>query len=313
MKTKQIVAATMLLFVSAFTACKKDDDKAPELTKPVIEGIEIGLNNNEIGVIDQDFHFNADITAGDKIDVVEIKILQKTGETYSKTWSHTVTWTQYKGSKNTNVHKHFSIPTEAAEGKYDFIITVTDENGTKLEEKRNITIYAAGNIPVNPTASIFNIMVNDDNSFFYTKGSFKEAGSSLKKGDKFNSQITISGVKGSGKMYILLINKKHNHRPESIDQIDFTKAIVYDVFEHKDEANTFDFTNTPADFSTNPFTVRRWPDLTIGGTTDNNVPATPINGTKAWETGTYYYGVVYLNTTHNISFHKYIEIPLNMN
>lgn len=42
--------------------------------------------------------------------------------------------------KNATVHKHFDIPENAVEGKYDFTIIVNDENGTTLEEKRNITI-----------------------------------------------------------------------------------------------------------------------------------------------------------------------------
>lgn len=310
MNIRKASVGVMLLLVSAFTACKKDKEQQPGLTEPSIQNIEIGLNNNEIGIIGQDFHFNADVVAGDKIDVVEVKILQKSGETYASTWSHVVSWPQYKGAKNTNIHKHFDIPSTAAEGKYDFIITVTDENGTKLEEKRNITIYQAANVPVNPTASIFNLFVND--ARFYRNGNFITAGSSLNKNDKLNSQVTISGVKGSGKMYLLLINKKHNHRPESIDKIDFTKAIVYDVYEHKDEVNSFSFTNTPFDAATN-ISLRSWPDMIIGGANDNNVPASAITGAKAWESGTYYYGVVYLNTTYKIGFYKYIEVPVTIN
>lgn len=300
----------MLLFVSAFTACKKDEEPEQELAKPKIENVEIGLNNNEIGIINADFHLNADITAGDKINLVQVKIQQRSSETYSKTWSHEINWTQYKGAKNTNVHKHFTIPAEAPEGKYDFIIIVTDENGAKLEEKRNITIYAAANVPVNPSASIFNLFSNG--ARFYRNGNFITPGSSLNKGDKLNSQVTLSNVKGSGKMYLLLINKKHNHKPEAIDKIDFSKAIVYDIYEHKDVANSFFFTNTPFDATTNT-SIRSWPDMIIGNSTDNNIPATSINGAKAWETGTYYFGVVYLNTTYKIGFYQYIEVPVNMN
>ncbi|WP_443936796.1 DUF4625 domain-containing protein [Pedobacter sp. MW01-1-1] len=148
MKTTKILTLFLVVAIG-FTACKKDQSEA-ELAKPTIENIEIGLNNSEIGIIGQDFHFNADVIAGDKIDMVEVKILQKVGGTYSAPWSLTVTWPQYKGAKNTNIHKHFDIPSAAVEGEYDFIITIMDENGTKTEEKRKIRIWTKENLPVFP-------------------------------------------------------------------------------------------------------------------------------------------------------------------
>ncbi len=311
MKTNKVLLVA-LLFTTVFNACKKDNTEEMELSAPTISNLEIGLNNNEIGVIGQDFHFNADIIAGDKIELVQIKIQQRAGETYEKPWNYEVKWEQYKGSKNTTIHKHFDIPTDAVEGKYDFIITVTDQNSSKLELKNSITIYKAANVPVNPSASIFNLHANG--SRFYRNGKFITEGSKLKTGDRITSQVTISNVKGDGKMYILLINKKLNHRPESIDKIDFTKAIVYDVYEHKSWTNSASFTNTPADLTTNT-TIRDWPPMTIGSSTlDNNTPtANSINGIKTWETGTYYFGVVYLNTTYKIGYYQYIEVPIEIN
>jgi hypothetical protein len=308
MKSTKVVLA-ILLITGTFAACKKDKQD-PELAKPTVENIEVGLNNNEMGVIGSDFHLNADIIAGDKIDKVEIKILPKAGETYSKAWKHEIVWDQYKGAKNANVHKHFDIPKDAAEGKYDFLITIYDENGSQVEVKKSITIYLMANVPVNPKASIFNIFTNGEN--FYYDGKFSVEKAKLKKGDLLHSQVAINDVKGDGKMYILFINKKLNHRPESIDKIDFSKAIVYDVMEHKGWANPDFFTNSVFDPAT--FTItRNWPDMTIGGTKDNNIPSSPITGSKAWETGTYYYGVVYKNTTYNIGYFKYIEVAVEVN
>lgn len=301
----------VILVVIAFIACNKNNDEViPEAPQPSIENVEIGLNNNEIGIIAQDFHFNADITAGEKIDSIKIEIKQIAGETYLKAWAHTVVWTQYKGSRNTNVHKHFDMPADAAEGKYDFVITVTDENGSRLEHKRSITIYAAENVPVNPSASIFNLFVNG--ARFYRNGRFSTTDSVLNKNDKLNSQVTLSNIKGSGTMYLLLIHKKHNHRPEAIDKIDFSKVIVYDVYDHKDQSNSFSFSNTPFDATTN-LSIRNWPDMVIGGANDNNIPPGVITGSRAWESGAYYYGVVYFNTTYKIGFYKYIELAVEMN
>jgi len=310
MKTKTTLIA-LLLIAASFTACEKDDSDKPDLTIPTISNLEIGLNNNEIGVIGKDFHFNADVLVSGKIADIQVKILQRSGENYAKVWSHEIIWDQYKDAKNATVHKHFYIPTDAAEGKYDFLVLVTDQNGSKLEVKKSLSIYAEANVPVNPVASIFNIFRNDER--FYRNGNFITAGSTLAKGNKFVSQVTISGVKGDGKMYLLLINKKVNHRPESIDKIDFSKVVVYDVYEHKGWANTDHFSNSVFDLSTNT-SVRTFPSLAIGGVTDNNLPqANLINGVKAWESGTYYYGVVYQNTTYNMGYFQYIEVPVVIN
>jgi len=309
--TKKSSMLMLFLIAISFTACKKDSNDEPELQPPAIENLEIGLNNNETGVIGKDFHFNAEVLVSGKIENVQVKILPRSGEIYAKAWSHEITWDQYKDAKNATVHKHFYIPTDAVEGKYDFVIIVNDQNGSKLELKKSLTIYAEANVPVNPVASIFTIFKNDER--FYRNGNFINPGASLKKGDKFVSQVTISGVKGDGKMYLLLINKKLNHRPESIDKIDFSKVIVYDVYEHKGWANTDHFSNSVYDLSTNT-SIRTFPSLTIGAATDNNLPqANPVSGVKIWESGTYYYGVVYQNTSYNMGYFQYIEIPVVIN
>lgn len=139
MKTTKLILASFFAAI-AFTSCSNDDSEK-ELATPAIDKIEIGLGNNEKATIGADFHFNAEITAADKIKNVQVKIMQKSGETYSKVWSHEITWTQYADAKNATVHKHFDIPEDAAEGKYDFIIIVNDQNGSKLEVKKNLTIY----------------------------------------------------------------------------------------------------------------------------------------------------------------------------
>lgn len=309
MKTTRAIAA-VFLFVATFTACRKDSQPDPELAKPTIDNIEIGLGNNQIGVIGEDFHLNAEILAGDKIENVQVKILPRTGETYTKPWEFAITWDQYKDAKNATVHKHFDIPVDAVGGTYDFLIIVNDQNGTTLEERREIRIYSAENLPVNPTLLAMNVNVNG--SFFYYDGKFATEGAKLSKNDKFSSQATIDGVKGDGKMYLLLINKKLEHRPENIDQIDFEKAIVYDVYEHKDWGEGGSFSNAVFDMET--FTwIRKIPSLVIGTDKDNNAPQPGIiGGNKTWESGTYYFGVVYKNTTYNMSYFQYIEVPVDI-
>jgi hypothetical protein len=308
MKTTKILVALMLL-MAGFTACKKDKQVEPEKPVPTIQNIEVGLSNNEIGIIGRDFHLNAEILAGDKIETVHIKIQQKPGETYTKVWSHEIIYDQYKDAKNATVHKHFDIPADASEGKYDFLIIVNDQNGTKLEEKRSITIYKAENLPLDPAISLFNVSANG--GFFYRNAKFSKPGTKITKSHEFSSQVNLSGIKGDGMMYLLLINKKLNHRPESIEKIDFDKVIVYDVFEHKNIINVGGISNLVYDAATNT-RVRDTPRMTLGSLKDNNVPPSDISGIKAWETGDYYYGVVYKNTTYNMTLFQYIEVPIDL-
>ena len=310
MKTIKSTLSIFMMFMLLLTSCSKDDDPiVPELPKATVSNVEIGLGNNEIGVIGRDLHFNADILAGDKIDFVKVKIVQKKEEAYAGTWSFEIRWDQYKGAKNATVHKHFDIPEDAVEGKYDFLITVNDENGTSLEEKREINIYKVENLPVNLNLTIFSVSKNY--TFFYRDNKFIIENSTFSNKDILSGQATIDGISGDGKMYLLLINKKLNHKPESIDQIDFSKVIVYDVFEHQNLEKGKPFSNGVFDKET--FTwIKKIPDLVIGSELDNNSP-TPgaVNGVKKWESGTYHFGVVYKNTTYNMNLAEYIEFKID--
>ena len=138
MKTTKLILVS-LFAAMAFTSCSNDDSEEKQAI-PTIDKIELGLSNSGTATIGADFHFNAEVTAADKIENVQVKIVQKNTETYSKVWSHEITWTQYAGAKNATVHKHFDIPEDAVAGKYDFIIIVNDQNGSKLEVKKNLTI-----------------------------------------------------------------------------------------------------------------------------------------------------------------------------
>lgn len=291
----------------AVSSCEKDSPSEPTL--PAIENIEVGLGDNGIGIVGEDFHLEMDVIAGERIDVIQVRIEQRTDETYAKEWHHEITWEQYRGARNTNIHKHFDIPEDAPEGTYDFVIIVNDQNGATLEETRTLNIYLRENLPVDPQLFTFNINKNGD--FFYRNGEFSGL-DICRSGETIRSQTTISGVKDDGIMYMLLINKKLDHRPETIEGIDFSKAIVYDVYEHEGWAEVGDFSNFVFDMET--FTpVRTTPPLVIGAANDNNIPQpNPITGEKAWESGDYLFGVIYKNTTHNMSFFHYIDINIEI-
>ena len=313
MKSTKLITA-LLVLMAFFTACKKEKiDEIPESPKPTLENLELGLGNAGIGVIGEDFHFEGDILAVDKIDRVEVRMMQKAGETYSKTWKHEITWTQYKGKKNSNIHKHFNIPEDAAEGKYDLVVNVYDENGSMLEVKRDFEIFTRANLPVRPMMTGLHMQKNWMRFYDAHAHGDKYPTEQVKKGDTIQAQVNISFVKGDGKLYVLLVKKSSGYSPKTIEEIDLNKAVVLDVFEHKNEEKIYDFGNFIFDEQT--FTiVRDIPNLRIGAEKDNNA-AQPnaITGAKAWETGEYNMVVIYKNTTYNKTIYKTIPFQINYN
>ncbi|GGC63585.1 hypothetical protein GCM10011387_16510 [Pedobacter quisquiliarum] len=295
----------IFLFTSTFVACKKDKVEA-ELASPMIENLEIGSGNNGQGVIGRDFHLDMDVTAGNKINTVQVQIKQRSGNTYPKEWSFELTWMEFKGLKNTNVHKHFTIPEDAPIGTYDFIIKIDDENGSSKEEKHNITLVSAESLPVNP--EMYSLMLEKvDKGFVYilNRGFMLGDDKGYAKNEKLKAFVDVSKVKDQGIMYTLLIKKSAGHLPESVDKIDFSKVIVTDSREHTGLAAIETFTNYVGlpDFSPKEFS--------IGASLDNNIPAGRIDGEKAWANGEYFFGVVYTNKTHNMSAHYYIPLTIS--
>jgi hypothetical protein len=298
-----------LLFVFLFSifsfSCDRKDDVAPDVPAATLENIEIGSGGNGKGIIGRDFHFDMDVVAATRIADIQVLIKQKTGVTYSKDWSFEVTWEEFKGVKNTNVHKHFEIPQDAPEGNYDFIIRVKDENGSMKEEIRPVELINADKLPVLP--ELYSFMLQKKGKGFvyiFNRGYTDPSDKGYAKGDTLSAYVDIRHVKDDGVIYTLLIKKSGNHRPECVKDIDFSKVIVADVREHKGIKEVGVFTNYVGlpDFSPR--------DLVIGASSDNNIPsAGKIE--NAWTSGDYYFGIVYTNTTHNMSAHYYIDLKLS--
>jgi hypothetical protein len=313
-KNKQLIKPIMLLslLITVIMGCKKDEiiDQENEIAKAKLENIELGLGDAGIGIISQDFHFNADIIAGDRIDKVEVRMLQRTGEAYAKPWEYAIVWAQYRSLKNANIHKHFTIPKDAVEGKYDFLITVYDQNGSKLETKRNLALYQQENLPVDPMITQLNLTRNW-NFIFDIHGKPGIPTEKFQKGDTLSSQAGVSFVKDNGILYMLLIKKSANHNPKTVEEIDFNKAVVFDMYEHKNEKSVYSFSNFLAD-PNDPFvTLRNIPEFIIGAAHDNKLPIpNPISGVKAWESGEYNLVVIYKNTTHNKTTYKNIPFTI---
>ncbi|KQM69400.1 hypothetical protein ASE74_05215 [Pedobacter sp. Leaf216] len=294
---------TLLILLVVFaTSCKKE--KSPEITAPTATNIEIGTANNRQAIRGRDFHLNADVIAGDKIKSVEVKILQKAGQTYTANWKFELAWEQYNGVKNTNVHKHFTIPAEAPEGKYDFYFTVYDENGTKLEIKEDFTIIDATSIEVDP--KIGRDIFSRNGAMIYYMDTFVEQELILKKGDEFTAHAQVSGIKGDGILYTVLIKRKASYFPESIDKLDLNKTIVIAKVAHNglpsaSKVSTLKQING----------IYGGESIIIGAEKDGNEPnANPIVGEKAWESGQYNLVILYKNTTYNMSTYKSIPITI---
>lgn len=303
MNTKKIIIA-LLLFGTAFQACKKDKEAEPEKDIPTATNVEIGSGNKQ-ALRGRDFHFNADVVAASKIKDVQVKILQKSGEKYTASWKFELNWAEYNSAKNTNVHKHFTIPAEAPEGKYDFYFIVLDENGTKLEIKEDLNIIDPANIPVDPKFDRDYVFRND--VMIYSMNKFIEPELIVKKGDELKLHAQVNDVKGDGILYSVLIKKNANHNPENIDKLDLSKAIVVTKVEHTGLAAASKITTLKKING-----VYGGEAILIGADKDNNEPtANSINGEKAWESGKYNWVILYKNTTHNISAYKVIPITID--
>ncbi|WP_405414555.1 DUF4625 domain-containing protein [Maribacter sp. Asnod1-A12] len=299
------------------TSCNNNEEvEEIILIAPTVSEVEVGLFNNELGVVGEDFHFNAEFLAGDLLNLVTINIEQREGETYSTDWSFEMVWDKYQGLKNATMHQHFDIPAEAPKGIYDFIITVTDQNGTSSEEVRNIELIDAADFPeVNPHVEVFGvdkINVEGTGGFnnFYNNGEFRNPEETFFGVDEsIWSSLQIGEIKGDGILYGLLIKKSLNHKPETLEAIDFSKVIVTEVKEHTGFEEVRTFSNS---FNTNFNNHYMYGvPLKIGATEDNNFPeTTTITGDLAWENGTYYYGVVYYNFTYLKSAFQYIEFDI---
>ncbi len=122
------------------------------------------------------------------------------------------------------------------------------------------------------------------------------------KGDTLTSYIDIQHVKDDGVLYLLLIDKSLNYRPESANNLDFSKVIVADKLEHKGLTETKTFSNYGKQFAQK--------ELVIGSAQDNNSPQ-GNNLSKSWKNGDYLLAVIYTNSTNNLSVFHYVDCAID--
>ncbi|SOD13295.1 DUF4625 domain-containing protein [Pedobacter xixiisoli] len=297
---KNYLIINFLLLAGTFSACKKDNQEI-EIANPTLSNVEIGYANNKRAIRGRDFHLNADVIAGTKITTVEVKILQKTNQKYTDNWKLELTWEEFKGSKNTNVHKHFTIPKEAPEGTYDFLFIVNDENGSRLELKEDFIIIDAANMAVDPIVD--RDIFSRNETMIYYMNTFVENPLLFNKNDLFTAGAQIKQIQGDGILYTALIKRKLNYFPETVSQLDFTKCIIISKVEHKglgpaSSVSTLNKINGVWGGNT----------ITIGAEKDG--VGNSISGVKAWESGQYNLVILYHNSTYNVSTYKSIPITI---
>jgi hypothetical protein len=297
-RLKQIIL--LFLFTSILAACDEHNDPIP--AGPTADNIEIGYSNNKQAIRGRDFHLNADVIAGDKISSVMVKILQKSSATYSADWKMELVWEEFKGVKNTNVHKHFTIPAEAPEGTYDFLLIVKDENGTKLEIKEDLVIIDVANMPVDPYVDRDIFSRND--TMIYYMNTFVENPLVFKKGDKFTARTQVKQIQGDGVLYTALVKRKLSYFPETVSQLDMSKAIIVAKTQHTGLAPASSVSTLK-----NVNGVWGGDDITIGDSKD--VLGNDISGDKAWESGQYNLVILYHNTSYNVSTFKSIPVTIS--
>lgn len=289
-----------ILLTGLLISCKKEAQDSA-INKPGAENVEIGYSNNKQAIRGRDFHLNADVLAGDRIASVQIKILPKDGQRYIAPWKMEISWDEFNGLKNANVHKHFTIPAEAPEGIYDFFFIVQDANGTTLELKADFQIMDAANMPVDPIVDR-DIFSRNENMIYYMD-KYLENPLVFKRGDKFTARAQIKQIQGDGILYTALIKRKLNYFPETVDKLDLNKAIVISKVEHKNlgpasKVNTYQLRNG----------VLTGDDIIIGAEKDGL--GSQITADRQWESGLYHLVILYNNTSFNRSTFKSIPVTI---
>lgn len=132
-----------LLLVALTASVLVSCEKADELNPPRVLHLELGSGDKGMALVGADLHVELDVEAGDRIDLITVGIVQRSDDSYSHTWQYEEIWDKFRGTRNTHVHEHIDIPYNAATGMYNFILTITDQNGTSVEVIRKLNIQAA--------------------------------------------------------------------------------------------------------------------------------------------------------------------------
>lgn len=255
MNTKNLfyfLSALMFLFL--FQSCKK------ETARPVIQSIELGLNNSKIAYAGGDFHIEAEVEAEAKISTITIEIHPE-GEHDDKSsfainedhWEVDSIYTKFSGLRNTTFHEHLDVPLDAETGHYHVHFLVTDMDGyqTSFEDEIEVMIPDDSEAPV------------------LTISSSPASGQSFTNGQTILVSGNVTDNLSLGGLYVGLVRVNQNLADADVNA-ENTITILH--------SHDFD-SQTAHLFSCS---------IVVGASQDNNTPPKTIGGEFAWTSGQYY-------------------------
>ena len=271
MNTRIILLAIAFTTGLFLTSC----DKGEEIAKPVINVLELGIDNSHVAYIGADLHIEADIVAEGKIDKVIIEIHQEEGSGDEIE----VEYNEFAGLKNVSpLHKHVDIPATTVAGTYHCHITVTDMEGnsTTVEDEVSIEELADEEAPVLTISSA------PENGQTFTSGETITISGSV------TDNISLEGLIAA------LVYESDNIADADVTGTN-TKVIVM--------LHTHDFEDPDeAEFSAS---------IEVGAANDNNMTPAVIQGDNAWKSGNYYILVKSKDAKGNWAISDHYPIVIN--
>lgn len=266
------VAFTVAIMIMVTSGCK--NSTGPDVDKPVISELEIGIGNSHVGYIGSDLHMQAEIVAEGKIDLITVEIHKEdgTGEEIEAEYD------DYAGLLNATFHKHIDIPDGTAAGDYHFHLTVTDQEGNSTSVEEELTIEEL----VDNEAPVLTISAAPTNGQTFATGETISISGSITDNVALggmlvalvfeNDAISDADVTGANSKVIVML---HTHDFDDPDETNFTASIV------------------------------------VGAEYDNNMTPALITGDNAWKTGNYYILVRTKDVSGNWTFSDHYPLVIN--
>jgi hypothetical protein len=275
MNTKFITLFVFFAFAIMTIATSCSESTEPEVAKPVISELEVGLGNSLVAYIGSDLHLQAEIVAEGKIDLITVEIHKEDGSGDEIE----ATYDDYSGLLNATLHKHVDIPEATEAGDYHFHLTVTDQEGNSTTVEEDLTIEE----------------LVDEEAPELTISTAPTNGQSFSNGDTISISGSITDNDALGGMLVALV-----YEDDAIADADVmgnnSKIIVMlhgHDFDHPDET---DFTAS----------------IAVGAEYDNNTTPAVIEGDNAWKSGNYYILIRVKDGSGNWTFSSHYPLVINL-
>ncbi len=243
-----------LMFLFLFQSCKK------ETARPVIQSIELGLDNSKIAYAGGDFHIEAEVEAEAKISTITIEIHPE-GEhddkssftVYEEHWEVDSTYTKFSALRNTTFHEHLDVPLDAELGHYHVHFIVTDMDGYQTTYEDEIELK----------------LPDDTEAPVLTVSSSPASGQSFTSGQTIVLSGNVTDNISLGGLYVGLVRVNQNLADADVSAANTITMLHSHDFEGQ-AAHQFSCS------------------IVVGAGQDNNNPPKTIAGDFAWTSGEYY-------------------------